>query len=199
MQGFFLFTEEGCNISVDYTKVWNDATGYGSTSNNAPKRVAAADDRNKAAVVLRGGNNSDFVYMIEGKATNASKMLDANLAIYAGNNLAQVASDNLIGTILTIKTNNATEYTLSFGWLNGETMYLRDLQNGVLIEMTEDNKYTFTAEPNTVSERFQVVGRNDAPTAIENTFIEGTNKVIENGKVVIIKNGVKYNVLGTQL
>lgn len=199
MQGFFLFTEEGCNISVDYTKVWNDATGYGTTPNPAPKRVAVADDRNKAAVVLRGGNNSDFVYLIEGKATNASKMLDANLAIYAGNNLAQVASDNLIGTILTIKTNNATEYTLSFGWLNGETMYLRDLQNGVLIEMTEDNKYTFTAEPNTVSERFQVVGRNDAPTAIENTFIEGTNKVIENGKVVIIKNGVKYNVLGTQL
>ena len=199
MQGFFLFTEEGKDIEIDYTKVWNDATGYGDTPNAAPKHNRVADDRNKAAVVLRGGNNSDFVYLIEGKATNASKMVSADLAIYAENNLVQVASENLIGTILTIKTNNATEYTLSFGWLNGETMYLRDLQNGVLIEMTEDNKYTFTAEPNTVSERFQVVGRNDAPTAIENTFIEGTNKVIENGKVVIIKNGVKYNVLGTQL
>lgn len=200
MQGFFLFTEEGCNISVDYTKVWNDATGYGNTPNQAPKRAAAADDRNKAAVVLRGGNNSDFVYLIEGKATNASKMESADLAIYAENNLVQVASENLIGTILTIKTNNATEYTLSFGWLNGETMYLRDLQNGVLIEMTEDNKYTFTAEPNTTAERFQVVGRNNVVTGIENNAaIEGVNKRIENGNVVIIKNGVKYNVLGAQL
>ena len=199
MQGFFLFTEEGCNISVDYTKVWNDATGYGDTPNPAPKR-AVVDDRNKAAVVLRGGNNSDFVYMIEGKATNASKMVSADLAIYAENNLAQVASDNLIGTILTIKTNNATEYTLSFGWLNGETMYLRDLQNGVLIEMTEDNKYTFTAEPNTTAERFQVVGRNNETTGMENSaVIDGVNKRIENGHVVIIKNGVKYNVLGAQL
>ena len=200
MQGFFLFTEEGCNISVDYTKVWNDATGYGTTPNNAPRRAAAADDRNKAAVVLRGGNNSDFVYLIEGKATNASKMVSADLAIYAGNNLAQVASDNLIGTILTIKTNNATEYTLSFGWLNGETMYLRDLENGALIEMTKDNTYTFTAEPNIVSARFQVVGRNNVVTGIENSkCVEGANKFIENGNVVIIKNGVKYNVLGAQL
>lgn len=200
MQGFFLFTEEGCNISVDYTKVWNDATGYGTTPNQAPRRAAAADDRNKAAVVLRGGNSSDFVYMIEGKATNASKMVSADLAIYAGNNLAQVASENLIGTILTIKTNNATEYTLSFGWLNGETMYLRDLENGALIEMTKDNQYTFFAEPNSVSERFQVVGRYNMPTGIEKkATIEGVNKVLENGNVVIIKNGVKYNVLGAQL
>ena len=200
MQGFFLFTEEGKDIEIDYTKVWNDATGYGDTPNAAPKHNRVADDRNKAAVVLRGGNNSDFVYLIEGKATNASKMVSADLAIYAENNLVQVASENLIGTILTIKTNNATEYTLSFGWLNGETMYLRDLQNGVLIEMTEDNKYTFTAEPNTVSARFQVVGRNNVVTGIENSkCVEGANKFIENGNVVIIKNGVKYNVLGTQL
>lgn len=200
MQGFFLFTEEGRNITVDYTKVWNDATGYGNTSNAAPKHNRVADERNKAAVVFNGGGYSDFVYMIEGSATNANKMVDANLAIYAENGLGQVAKDNLIGTNLTIKTNNATEYTISFGWLNGETMYLRDLKNGVLIPMTEGNKYTFTEEPNTTSVRFQVVGRNDAPTAIENSeFIEGANKFIENGKVVIIKNGVKYNVLGAQL
>ena len=200
MQGFFLFTEEGATISVDYTKVWNDATGYGSTPNAAPKHNRVADERNKAAVVFNGGGYSDFVYMIEGSATNANKMVDANLAIYAENGLGQVAKDNLIGTTLTIKTNAATEYTLSFGWLNGETMYLRDLKNGVLIPMTEGNKYTFTAEPNTTSVRFQVVGRNNVPTGMEqNAVIEGVNKTLENGNVVIIKNGVKYNVMGAQL
>jgi hypothetical protein len=125
--------------------------------------------------------------------------MSGKLAIYAEDGLAQAASSNLIGTILTIQTTEATQYTLSFAWLKGETLYLKDLVNGNVIAMTAENTYTFTAEPNSVSERFQVVGRNNMPTDIENTFIEGANKRIENGKVVIIKNGVKYNVLGTQL
>lgn len=201
MQGFFIYTGDGHHMTIDinYSKVWNDATGNGSNQNNAPKRVMAVDDRNKVAVVLRGGNTGDFVYMIEGEATNATKMI-SGLSIYAEDRLGQVASENLIGTTLTIKTNAATEYTLSFAWLNGETMYLRDLQNGALIEMTEDNTYTFTAEPNTTAERFQVVGRNNETTGMENSaVIDGVNKRIENGNVVIIKNGVKYNVLGAQL
>ena len=38
------------------------------------------------------------------------------------------------------------------------------------------------------------------PTAIDNTIAgEKAVKVIENGQLVIIKNGVKYNVLGGQL
>ena len=79
-------------------------------------------------------------------------------------------------------------------------MYLKDLVNGNIIAMTENTRYTFSAEPNTISERFQVIGRNEAPTAIENNAaIDGANKRIENGKIVIIKNGVKYDVLGTQL
>ena len=40
----------------------------------------------------------------------------------------------------------------------------------------------------------------DFPTAISNTAVESkTVKFIENGQVVIIKNGVKYNALGAQL
>lgn len=197
MQGFFLYTETATTATLNYGKIYDDATT--SAASPAPaKRVA--DNRNQAAVVLRGGYRSDFVFMIEGEATNATKMVNENLAIYAEDELGQVASENLIGTMLSIKTNDATEYTLSFAWLNGETLYLKDLVNGNIIAMTAENTYTFTAEPNSVSERFQVIGRNDAPTAIENTdAIEGANKFIENGKIVIIKNGVKYNVLGAEL
>ena len=192
MQGFFLHTESSYSIELDYAALYNEKKAA------APKR--AEDNRNMVAAVLSSGNASDFVYMIEGEAGNASKMVGGKLAIYAEDGLGQIANDNLIGTILTIKTGTETEYTLHFAWLNGETMYLKDLVNGNIIAMTEENQYTFTAEPNTVSERFQVIGRNDAPTGMENnTAIEGANKRIENGKVVIIKNGVKYNVLGAQL
>ena len=40
----------------------------------------------------------------------------------------------------------------------------------------------------------------DSATAITNTEVEAKAvKVIENGQLVIIKNGVKYNAIGTQL
>ncbi len=45
----------------------------------------------------------------------------------------------------------------------------------------------------------QVELRDDAPTAIDNTNADTkVTKLIENGQLVIIKNGVRYNVLGTQ-
>jgi len=197
MQGFFLYTASSNSVALNYSNVYASQL---TPASPAPKRAGAVDNRNKVAVVLNDGNASDFVYMIEGEATNAHKMMSEGFALYAEDGLAQVATDNLIGTILTVKTNDATEYTIRFTWVNGETMYLKDLVNGNIIAMTEENQYTFIAEPNTVNERFQVIGRNDAPTGMEsNAAIEGANKRIENGKVVIIKNGVKYDVLGAQL
>ncbi len=195
MQGFFLYTTSATTATLKFS----DLDAFATPASPAPKRAASNNNRNAAAAVVCGGNQSDFVYMIEDEDANAHKMASNGLAIYAEDGLTQVANTNLIGTTLTLQTNEATEYTLSFVWLKGETLYLKDLENGNIIAMTADSHYTFTAEPNTVSERFQVVGRNNMPTDIENTFIEGVNKRIENGKVVIIKNGVKYNVLGTQL
>ena len=194
MQGFFLYTESAKSITLDYNSLYN------ANKSAAPAKRVKDDIASNVAVVLRGGNKVSNVFLVEGESSNVHKMMGNKLAIYAEDGLAQVANSNLIGTMLTIQTNEATEYTLSFAWLKGETLYLKDLVNGNVIAMTAENTYTFTAEPNTVSERFQIVGRNDAPTAIENSeFIEGANKRIENGKIVIIKNGVKYNVLGAQL
>ncbi len=191
MEGFFLYTESATSGTLHYNTLYD--------AHKAPKRVAE-NTGNKVAAVLRGGQVSDFVYMIESEDANAHKMIGNGLAIYAEDGLAQIANSNLIGTILTIQTNNNTEYTLNFTWVRGEVMYLKDLVNGNIIAMTEDTNYTFTAEPNTVSERFQVVGRNNVVTGIENSAaIQGANKLLENGKVVIIKNGVKYDVLGAQL
>ena len=192
MEGFFLYTEGATTANLYYNGLYN--------THKAQAKRAAENTNNMVAAVLRGGNASDFVYMIEGEDAIAHKMESNGLAIYAEEGLAQVANTNLIGTTLTIQTNDATEYTLHFTWLKGETMYLKDLVNGNIIAMTAENQYTFNAEPNSVSERFQIVGRNNVVTGMENSAVlEGANKRIENGKVVIIKNGVKYDVLGAQL
>lgn len=196
LQGFFLYTAAGKSITLNYNKVWNARNAAAP----APARRATNENINNVAVVVRGGYRSDHVFMVETTGSNVHKMMGNGLALYAEDGLGQIANENLIGTILTLQTNEATEYTLSFAWLKGETLYLQDMENGKVIAMTADNTYTFNAEPNTVSERFQVVGRSNAPTAIENSeVVEGANKFIENGRVVIIKNGVKYDVLGTQI
>lgn len=193
MQGFFVHATGTGNVNLNYNSLF-------TTNKNAAPAKRVANNRTIAAAVLCGGNQSDFVFMIEDEDANVHKMMSNGLSIYAEDGLVQVANDNLIGTKLTIQTNDATEYTLSFTWLKGETIYLKDLENGNIIAMTADNVYTFNAEPNTVSERFQVMGHYNAPTGMENSaVIEGANKRIENGHVVIIKNGVKYDVLGGQL
>lgn len=195
MQGFFLYTAGAKSITLDYDDLFNT-----NKVAAAPARRAESNNATNVAVVVRGGNGADHVFMVEKTGSNVHKMMGNGLALYAEDGLGQVANSNLIGTILTLETNEATEYTLSFAWLNGETLYLKDLANGNIIAMTAENTYTFNAEPNTVSERFQVIGRHEVPTNIENgLFIEGANKFIENGKIVIIKNGVKYDVLGAQL
>ena len=195
MQGFFLYTTDAKSITLSYNDLWTARKAAA-----APAKRAASQDVANVAVVVRGGNGADHVFMVEKAGSNVHKMMGNGLALYAEDGLGQVANSNLIGTILTLQTNEATEYTLSFAWLNGKTLYLKDLVNGNIVEMTAENTYTFTAEPNTVSERFQVVGRNNVVTGIENSAaIQGANKRIENGKVVIIKNGVKYDVLGAQL
>jgi hypothetical protein len=38
------------------------------------------------------------------------------------------------------------------------------------------------------------------PSSIENTFVgQKARKIIENGQVIIIKNGLRYNLLGTEI
>lgn len=191
MQGFFLHTSSAASVALK--------NPFATSANNAPAR-ATADELTMVGVRLSDNNIGDFVNLIEGNDVNATKMVSKNLAIYAEDKLGQVAKENLIGTILTIKTSDAEDYTLSTMWAKGETIYLKDLDNGNVIAMTADRVYSFKAEPNTVSARFQVIGRQEVPTGMEsNAVINGANKRIENGKMVIIKNGVKYNVLGAQL
>lgn len=56
-----------------------------------------------------------------------------------------------------------------------------------------EGTYVYTSEPAKLYFRYEFV-----PTALHNVESVKATKVIENGKVVILKNGVRYNVLGAQ-
>lgn len=62
-------------------------------------------------------------------------------------------------------------------------------------DVNGDYVFTYTYESKKVSVTFPAVG----PTAINNIEAGKVVKVIENGQVVIIRDGVRYNAVGAKL
>ena len=80
-------------------------------------------------------------------------------------------------------------------------MVLSDSETLELIPILEGAQYTFFAEPNSVlTERFRIVER-EMPTIttdLQNAAPETkVHKFIKDGQLMILKNGVLYNIMGT--
>ena len=175
---FFLYsnTDSETQVSLNYEKaVWNVALANASSKSSAPRRVDAAEAETTRVDILLTADNGrwDNVLLYEGEPLGSQKMLNegaANVNIYAvtaKGNYSTVGAESLLGTELAIQTNGKSGYTLSFGKVQGEALYLKDLATGIVTEMSEGNTYTFTAEPNTTATRFRVVSRSEVTTGME--------------------------------
>ena len=76
-----------------------------------------------------------------------------------------------------------------------------DIETGEEVAISEGNTYTFFAEPNTtISERFMIVERANAPsvaTGVDHTESNvKIHKFIKDNNLFILKNGVLYNAAG---
>jgi hypothetical protein len=71
----------------------------------------------------------------------------------------EVSSTNdMNGMYIGFQASVDTVYTLRFSSLIGENLYIKDLANGNMIELTDDATYTFSAKANSVNNmRFQVL------------------------------------------
>ena len=165
--------------SVDYRKaVWGNKQSNLNVPIRAPKamgndytnivRVAVADAMSADNVTLVEGYNFDETYNY---GSDAYKYMDnKNFNLYASTEagqLAMVADNSIEGTILTLQAGKAMEYTLTFPNVLGTDYQLIDLLTGTAIQMVEGNEYTFTAQPNSVVDRFMVVAINKAPTSMD--------------------------------
>lgn len=191
------------NAAQSFTLSYEDHVLSGSDPEppTAPARVASANTKQLRLTIEAENGKSDRMYLAEGEDYTAGKMMNnrPNLNVYTkvnGDICTMVRNENLIGTIVTFESNNSTNYTLRAELVSGDIIYVKDLVNGNVIALTEGAEYNFTAEANKTNNRFQVIGVQHVTTGIESTEIEGINKVIENGQVMIIKNGVKYNTVG---
>ena len=159
--------------------------------NAAPARQAEINDDAIIRMTIEANGQKESVVLIENgvysdaydRGYDAIKYMNENcFNTYVGvngENYGTVATDNLDGKMLSIKTNNELAYSMTFDFVAGEEYALRDNLTGNVIAIEEGATYEFAAQPNsTIEGRFEIVSVAKMPTAIENTEVKANVKGI---------------------
>ncbi len=210
MQGVYVYTETPATIRLNYAKhVWN------GEASNKPMRSATREESDFQRVRIHmGSENSgaDRMYIIQTNNTtreydngydgdNINASGQAN--IYTNEPFGKMevsCANNIDSMYIGITTGEDTTYTLTFGALRGE-IYLKDLANDSIFEMTSGGQYHFTAAANATHDlRFQILLHPDLPEDNQNTTSDLTNitntTIWSNGKTIYIAN-VPVNSIAT--
>lgn len=183
------------SVNVNYAQsVW--AFNQGGAQSAPARRRMLNSNMTTARINVQAINGSkDHVTLIESadfsaeyeNGSDAPKFMNsnkANLYISDTEKLGTIATDNLEGTLLSIQTRDAEQYTLSFSHVAGTSLAIQDMVTGIVTEIREGNTYDFVAEANAdVTNRFKIINPKNAPTDVET--------IINNEKVKAV-----YTVLG---
>lgn len=224
MQGFCVQTNTSTTLTLDYSKIVWEAN-YGSHPNQ-PMRVAAqrtAEEETKEPnvtdfikVTLSDGEAGDNLYLLASEAYDKSyengfdapKMMsdDASLpnifAVEDDEQLAIDATSDIEGTFLGVRTGQASNYTLYFSHVSGETEWmLLDVQTNEKTKITDEASYAFSAAPNSlITNRFLIVSAEEntgTTTGSDEITIENKiQKFIYNNHLLILRDGVLYDAQG---
>ena len=216
MQGVYVYTETPATIRLNYAKhVWN------GEASNKPMRSATREESDFQRVRIHiGSENSgaDRMYIIQTSNTTRGydngydgDNINANgqANIYTNEPFGKMevsCANNIDSMYIGITTGEDTTYTLTFGALRGE-IYLKDLANDSIFEMTSGGQYQFTAAANANHDlRFQILLHPDLPEDNQNTTSDLTNitgaTIWVNGKTIYIANApvnsiaTLYNISG---
>lgn len=211
MQGFYVKTNtNGSTLTLNYKRlVWE------ASHSNVPLRAKRADEPKKGSlcVAIEADGWKDQVFLLESEEYDAAfengydahKLMQGNLNIFTiegEDALAVDATNRIAGTKIGVRTGAETAYTLTFGALSGEAEWsLFDAETKETIDIEEGMQYTFFAEPNSeIKDRFYITERNDAPAITTNLEEVNTGaesrKLIKDGRLFVIKNGMIYDMLG---
>lgn len=159
--------------------------------NAAPARQAEVNDNAVIRVTIEANNQKESIVLIENnnfsdeynRGYDAIKYMNRNsfnsYVSVNGENYGTVATDNLEGKMINLKTNNELAYTMTFDFVAGEEYALRDNVTNQVITIVEGATYTFAAQPNsTVEGRFEIIPVAKMPTAVENTEVKADVKGI---------------------
>lgn len=116
--------------------------------------------------------------------------------------MAVAAIETPEGQYLSFRAGEDSIYTFSFDY-EGETIYLYDRLADEAAEIRTGNTYTFRATNKTAAERFLITATPPrTPTQIETIGAEphreDPEKIIHEGKLMILYQGAAYDALGTR-
>lgn len=181
MQAFLLRnTLAAANVTVDYGDAVYYPTSGETKPSNAPARRSELNNITKAKLIVRGESYVDRVVVAEDaqfsaafdNGYDAAKYMNdgINLYVSADEKMGIYATDDIENTYLGFQAVNGGNYTIEFTNVQGKELTLIDHENNVRVAIEEGKTYEFTAAANSVNDyRFEIVGRADMPTAIENT------------------------------
>ena len=202
MQAFYLYSHATTSGSASYEDlVWTPAR---AALSGAPRRQAKITNNGLAIQLKAENGRCDNVILAEtaNSDLNTYKMMNPSKSvnIYAvseNGNMANFAAEDINNTFIGFTTNGSASYTLSFDAVNGEYA-LRDMYTGNTVRIENGVEYAFEALPNgTMENRFQIIKAPKVVTGVDQVVDEVLcTKVVENGALYIIKDGVKYNAQG---
>lgn len=179
MQAFiFERRTSGSNPIVNYlNQIWNPIMNPSALA--APQRNASFS---KAIVeIIAADGTKDMVRLIEGNqfsnnfdnAYDATKYMNSeSFNLFASSmegEMAILATNNLVGTMLDMTTKEQTSFTMTFSNVNGMDYAIRDNLTNTETVIAEGATYMFSVPENTTVEgRFEIVNINRMPTAIDN-------------------------------
>ncbi len=185
MQTFILRLMNGATstVSVDYKNaIWENRA---NDVHKAPAKQVKSDDTYVKIIVTAANGQTDRVSLMEDtkysdefdNGADATKYMNTkHINFYAETDYAEqtvVASDNVEGTMLSLQTLDEVSYTLTFSNVSGKEYAIKDMQTGIVTAMEEGNSYEFVASANsTINNRFQIVGRQNVTTSIDETTIQ---------------------------
>ena len=204
MQGVYVHTEEApVSITLNYEKhVWNGSAG--NLPMRAPQkqspdfqrvRIQVSSDNSGADrmyIIQEPSTTRDYDNGYDGKNINAQGQVN----IYTNEPFGKMevsCANNIDSMYIGLRTGNDTHYTLTFGAIAGDSLYLQDLENDSIIPLFNDEQYHFTAQPNTVNNsRFLLLSHpRFAPnTSTPTTDINGDTlaKIWSIGSTIYIAN-----------
>ena len=210
MQGVYVHTDNAdVSITLDYTKhVWKGAAG------NLPMRAPqkqSPDFRRVRIQVSSDNSGADRMYIIQEPSTTRDydngydgKNINAKgqVNIYTNEPFGKMevsCANNIDSMYIGLRTGSDTHYTLTFGAVAGDSLYLQDLENDSIIPIFDDEQYHFTAEPNAVNNnRFLLLSRPykapNGETSTPETDGDELTKIWSVGKVIYIANAPANSV-----
>ena len=172
----------GGTLRLKYDKhVWNcTTTGEGMFDNmNSPLRVGARDNvqDDYLANILRvrlqvnsENSGADRMYVIEDSTCTADydngydapkQIVDGLMNIYTNESFGKMeisSTDHMDGMFIGFQAGEDDVYTMTFTSLIGDNLYLYDVEQDTLVDMSNGKKYAFAAAAKSTNDmRFQIL------------------------------------------